>query len=61
MYESADEAVYEQQCYACEINESSKGKWKHSWKPSILQDAESVQNVMQDHKNLHLAELLILK
>ena len=20
--------VYEQQCYACEINESSKGKWK---------------------------------
>ena len=25
---TADEAVYEQQCYACEINESSKGKWK---------------------------------
>ena len=25
---TADEAVYEQQCYACEINVSSKGKWK---------------------------------
>ena len=23
---TANEAVYEQQCYACEINESSKGK-----------------------------------
>ena len=29
----------------------------HSWKPPILQDAESTQNVMQDHKNLHLAKL----
>jgi hypothetical protein len=28
----------------------------HSWKPPILQDAELMQNVMQDHKNLHLAE-----
>ena len=28
----------------------------HPWKPSILQDAELMQNVMQDHKNLHLAE-----
>ena len=33
----------------------------HSWKPTILQDAELMQNVMQDHKNLHLAEYLILK
>jgi hypothetical protein len=30
--------------------------WMHSWKPPILQDAELMQNVMQDHKNLHLAE-----
>ncbi|KAF8804764.1 hypothetical protein BYT27DRAFT_7107386, partial [Phlegmacium glaucopus] len=28
----------------------------HSWKPPILQDAELMQNVMQDYKNLHLAE-----
>jgi hypothetical protein len=28
----------------------------HSWKPPILQNAELMQNVMQDHKNLHLAE-----
>ena len=33
----------------------------HSWKPPILQDAELLQNVMQDHKNLHLAKLLICK
>ena len=33
----------------------------HSWQPTILQDAELMQNVMQDHKNLHLAEYLILK
>ena len=29
----------------------------HSWKPTILQDAELVQNVMQDHKSRQLAEL----
>ena len=31
----------------------------HSWKTPILQDAELMQkkNLMQDHKNLHLAEL----
>ena len=28
----------------------------HSWQPTILRDAESMQNVMQDHENLHLAE-----
>ena len=33
----------------------------YSWKPTILQGAESMQNVMQDHKILHLAEFLILK
>ena len=25
----------------------------HSWQPTILQDAESMQNVTQDHKILH--------
>ena len=31
----------------------------HSWKTPILQDAELMQkkNLMQDHKNLHLAEM----
>ena len=29
----------------------------HFWWPTILQGAELMQNVMQDHKNLHLAEL----
>ena len=37
------------------------GFGSHSWKPPILQDAELLQNVMQDHKNLHLAKLLICK
>ena len=29
------------------------GIYFHSWQPTILQDAESMQNVTQDHKILH--------
>ena len=28
----------------------------HSWKGNILWRAELLQNVLQDHKNLHVAE-----
>ena len=42
-----------------EILSGSSPNWYHSWQPTILQDAELMQNVMQE--NLHLAEYLILK
>ena len=42
---------------ACHFgNEGNVRTHVHSWNWTILRSAELMQNVLQDHKNLHVAE-----